>query len=360
LDREIPGGKDVSNLFPWWLTGVIDLGIAGATPANGQRFSFAPGGIPGPIGAEGQRRGVFLKNDQPGPVAITEVRWWSNQPFAPENPLDWQGDFLDGMAVQMETDLQQGLVEEWIPVKALHTQEDQLFLGNQWAGVVRLPTPYYLQAQQQFGIRVRVRHDPGPNDFGPWAPETFFDVQLRGKDPLTGIPTSYDKLIQVPPIPVGGAFSLEQDFYFDDDRDAPIRDLILTDIAFGDITVQTTTPLTQRWLGLDPIEIKFLPPTGPGWTKDVYTHLAQGLFENVGSSYRISDTIFALRRPVIHRPKRPYVLRPGDSFRIHAMWDYFLDKGVPTGCGPQVSYAAEGGKTLIFCRISGVQEGTNA
>ncbi len=356
MGREIPVGGDVSNLFPWWRTGVIDLGEDGATPTDGRRFTFAPGGLDL---AEGQRREPHLKNDQPGPVAVQEVRWWSNQPFTSTGQDAYQGDFLDGMSIQMDTDLLQGVIQEWIPCKAMHTEEERLFYGGQWAGVISLRTPYFVQAQQQFGLRMRVRRDPAIAAFS-WAPETYIDIQLRGSDPLTGVPVSYDKRIEMPPVVAGTGEPREYDYFFDDDRDAPIRDMMLTDIAFGSVSMQTTTPTAMPWLALDPIDIKFLPPTGPSWTSDIFTHLAQGLFDDVGSCYLIEAGSEAVRYPVIHRPKAPYVLRPGDSFRIHAMWDQLPSskRGDLTGTGPAHSYVA--GQNLVFCRISGVQEGTNA
>ena len=337
LSRGIPAGMEASNLFPWWTTGMVLLGPGGGVPPTGRRFAFAPGGL-----IPGQRREPWLRNDQPGPVHVTEVRFWSNQPFYPRELLNYKGDFLDGLVVQMETDLLQGLIKEWMPVKALHTEEDVLFFGQEWAGVFKLPAPFFVQAQEQFGVRIRIRDDL--TAFDTWVLNEQIQISLRGKDPLQGVPTAYNRVAR---LPAGRGLSL--DYYFDDDRDAPIRDNLITDVAFSNSTMEPD----PNWQALDGLEVKFLPPTGPEWTKDPFTHLNQGLFEQVGMAVLAPPPAEGgfFRRPVIHRPKRPYILRPGDSFRIEGMFE--------GGNLPDTAYDLSG-ENIIFCRISGVQEGTNA
>lgn len=341
-------GKDVAKLFPWWQTGVIDLTDIDYT--NGARFAFHAGGL-----TEGQRAEPYLRNDQPGPVAITEVRFWSNQPYFNEDKGVYLGDFLDAMVVQMETDLRQGLIEEWMPVKALHTEVDTLFAGRCTSGYMRLPSPYFVQAANQFQMTLKLRQDIGANLYDVYGP---LAIQLRGRDPLTRVPIARNMRLDVPMGPgVGGPPWVT--YSLDDNRDAPVRDLEFQEIAFGATAQSLHNGVDYPNAVFDPYEVKFHPPEGPSWTKDPYTHLYQGLFEQVGVTL-VSTTIQSVvsRRPVIHRPMRPYVLRPGDSFRIRAMFDGGIDtRGDPTyPATPHV----EDAQNLIFCRISGVQEGTDA
>jgi hypothetical protein len=267
-----------------------------------------------------------------------------------EPPTPYKGDFLDGLLVQMETDLQQGLLKEWVPVKALHTEEDRLFHGNQWSGLFRLPAPFFMQAQEPLGIRLQVRDDVP--DFKIDGLRSQIDVHLRGKDPMTGVPCSYGKRITTP-TRAGLPFT----YRMDEDRDAPIRDIIVTEIGFGAVDTFMPGVAKAGWMGFDPLEIKFMPATGPDWTKDLFTHLGQGLLEDVGSGLYRGPRFF-LRHPVIHKPKRPYILRPGDSIRIEAMYCEGDENTLPPNayCGSK----EEPAQNLIFCRVSGVQEGTNA
>jgi len=363
LAREIPSGMHNANLFPWWVTGNIELGTDTGVPANGAEFSFAVSNTYrsalAAVHVQSRQTQPFMKNDQPGPVAVHELRFWSNQPFWPQGVTTWAGDFMEGMLLKMDTDLQQGIITEWIGAKALNTEEDNFFHGGQWAGVYKLPAPYFIQAPEQFGIRLRVRHDVIPSECFLWAvgdTRPLIDIQLRGKDPLTETPICINKQIEVPA--ASATFPLDVVFMFDDGRDAPVKDMILTDIAFGNVSLQATAPKTAPWLSLDPLEIKFMPGSGPDWTKDRFTHLAQGLFEDIGVTWEEPNSgVVSVRRPIIHRPKRPYILRPGDSFRIHATWD--RNEAGTAGLGPDGPYALHG-DTRIYCRASGVQEGTSA
>jgi hypothetical protein len=332
---------DSAPQFPWWRTGVISLGEDAGITA-GPRYAFAPGGVPG---VPEQTREPWIPNDQPKPVAIQEVRFWSNQPFySIDQGVAYEGDFLDPMLVQMESDLHQGIVKEWIPVKSLRTVVDHCVFGHQGDCWFKLPAPFYLQAQQQFRIHIRVRTDV--LGFGAICGSDVY-IHLHGKDPFTGSPTSYCKLITLPPInpATGLPLDIGLDYNFDEDRDAPIRDMVLTDISFAAKTIEAL----PNWQLLDGLEVKFMPPTGPDWTKDRLTHLYQGLSEQQGGLLGFLGGL-AARYPVIFRPKRPFILRPGDHFRVEATFQ--------GNTLPKKSYVQ--GQNLIFCRVSGVQEGTNA
>ena len=343
-------GKDVAPLFPWWQTGMIDLDEYDLT-TPGHQFSFNAGGM-----TPGQRVEPYLRNDQPGPIAVTEVRFWSNQPFFPYAASDVSdlGDWLDALVVQMETDLLQGLVEEWMPVKALHTVEDSSFYGRCASGYMRLPTPYFVQAQNQFGLKLQLRQDVG-------AAVGLFSVpaiSLRGYDPLTGIPMMRNMLLDA-------AFDVSgtANYSLDENRDAPLRDFVFQEIAFG-TSGGGFDGGDEQYAIFDAFEIKFEPPEGPSWTRDPYTHLYQGLFEQLGVGFVAPEEGRLMQRPVVmHRPKRPYILRPGDTFRVRAKYHGGVTSKNDWAFPTEAYYDAQEnphGRNLLFCRISGVQEGTNA
>jgi hypothetical protein len=294
-----PVGLEVAKKFPWWATSYQEI-----TDNNAilDKFVFrAPQG----------NRQAFA-NDKPWPIYIDEIRFWHT--IKPGTDYgEWDLPYLmDQTVFKISTDLQREIVSHWMPGTCFNTEPDRIITGYQQSMMWTLPAPYYLPYGNQFSLEVESRTS------------TFADMTLqfalRGCDPYNESPrailTRPASLSDGTATPYPGRLILS----FDDNRDRPVQSMWVRDVSATMLNIARTgsakTGLCNPWYHID---AKFNIPEGPQWTNDLTTPLI-AFSEQVPACGPYMNLNF--NPLVIHRPPKPYILRPGDAMTIETQVRY--------------------------------------
>lgn len=244
---EVPIGESVSSIFPW-ISGVRQVisGLAGAETK---------------IIRAGYGSSAFVNNTD-RLITIKQMRFFSSQP-----PTLFQIQGNNQIPTRLgikvrHTDFE--IVSEWLPCGMLSTYNNLTEVVASTNLCMSLPTPYYLQSGHTFRTRIRAT-----TPFLDTSDYTFF-MTLFGKDPKNGKPYEICKQVTIPyratPV-VSIANPLYVDVTFDDSRDYPMRDMLLTHILFG-TTPHATQPNNNEFRVLryvQQLDFQFMAPEGPKW-----------------------------------------------------------------------------------------------
>jgi len=240
---QVPVGENVAEVYPW-ISGVRQM-IAGQTGAETK------------IVREGYGSSAFV-NTTDRVITIKQLRFFCSQPPGLSMILG-NSMIHTRMGIKVRhTDFE--VVSEWLPCGMLATH------NNVWENVDRsnlcmsLPTPYYLQSGHTFRTRIR-----STNPFMAAASYSFH-MTLFGKDPKNGKPYELCKQVTIPDriTPVSAGMPLYVDVVFDDNRDYPMRDMLLTHILFS-IVPYAGLEYEQVLRYAQQLDFQFMPPEGPKW-----------------------------------------------------------------------------------------------
>lgn len=293
VDQQIPVGRETARLFPWWNMGqhTIPAGSVGGYQFNMTEYGFQ----------QAMLNPVF-RNDGRWPVAINEIRIWSDTATS---------GIMANLLWRFSTPLQGDFFSSWVPSAVLNNRENVVTKGDAHGVVVTLPARYYIQLGHQFRMEVNnyiLTNQDWPRDL---------EVFLHGRDPNTGGASSIGPLnsvqlpqgiIVLPPIPIS---------FSDGQRGQAAKSLWLEQLRFGVTRLPAAAAYPSVLRGF---QVDFQPPTGPKWTKDRYTPL-MALMEQ--PTWNRTDG--AIVQMVIHRPRSPYILRPGDQLKLEGL--YYNDAG---------------------------------
>ncbi len=236
-----------------------------------------------------------IKNDQQWPVFITEIRWMIINDLS--NPNIVNTTFF---GAKLHSDLQGDITGKHIPIGTYMT-DDRAFVTNQGNhhNVIKLPVRYQQSHKGTFMIKLQ----PTTAD----AATRQLDICLRGFDAVNRTPIVISKRHTT------GAINQETTVAFDDDRDGPVRDMLIEDIAFGGVTMYynagagVTDPFSY-------LNVRLEPNAGPRWTATPWTPLVM-LAEHVPADSIVNDGY----KFAIHQPMTPYPLNAGHALRVNMM-----------------------------------------
>jgi hypothetical protein len=285
---QVPAGENVAEVYPW-ISGVRHM-INGVTDSETK------------VIREGYGSSAFVNNTD-RVISIKQLRFFSSQPPGLVMILG-NSMIYARMGIKVRhTDFE--IVSEWLPCGMLETQ------NNVWETVARsnlcmsLPTPYYLQSGHTFRTRIR-----STNPFMA-AANYSFSMTLFGKDPKNGKPYELCKQVTVPyraTPAVSAANPLYVDVVFDDNRDYPMRDMLLTHILFS-IAPHAGVGYEQVLRYAQQLDFQFMPPEGPKWLDfadwaPVGNLVDQTICSNVSASF------------VSYRPETPILFAPSQQIDI--------------------------------------------
>jgi len=295
----IPGiaGDSVAKEFPWWKRADLTANLVVGTP---RPLSSTTGEAP-------------FKNDTNYDLKIEELRWEITG-------LDQANNF-DYINIKMWGDGQnQDFVEEWLPISALMTEPDRFTAATGNSMVIDLPADYFLKASYVFQMEL----------ISTFASDKTLMISLHGFDVETGDPVVLSKQFTS-----GGAGVIVHGS-FDDDRDMTLKDMIVKYISIGGESVYSTVGNSTAFMAQ---RVKFLPPEGPRWSED---HLYLGQITNQAMAY-LGPLPAQYHPVVIHRPVRPYILRPGQALHV----EYMAPSALPGSGNSTVLMTARGTQGAI-------------
>jgi len=267
LDK-IPTGKYVANRFPW-------IRQVTTTVAQNQQVAV--------------RRPQFAEtffNNTPHQLQIDELRFLNTTFY---DSIDFYSDLMVKVAIGGRL----GIIDRWMPVHALNTEEDRYVYAENNVLAYRFPAPYFLQRGGTFAVEYS---SPVALPFGVVAANQLHGWKVDSMEPIV-----LAKLLQAPAGFVG-YFSVA----FDEDRDAPMEDCIITHFTVNQVNTYLPDNVLQANI------LRFLPPEGPAWHENEFimmTGISEQLSIATGGDPPVNPY-------VIHRPKVPYILEPGESFFI--------------------------------------------
>ena len=277
----IPTGSNVAARIPWIRT-ILESSIA----LREQRtFSLA-------------NNPVAFKNLTNKPVKLHEIRFR----MAVDGPR--AGNFASDMWVQMSIPDRKAIISDWLPYSALQTEMDTFIYGLPAAFCWEWPAPYFLHRGHPFVMDLEYN-------------ETFFtalaalDGDYGAMMGLHGQGTDGEPIDFMLPIekwesdgPTGNNYV---SYTFNDDQDHPMRDAWITHFTLGAVELPADTDVSLRSLRIRP-----QAPEGPKWHIDEFFRIDQ-LASQVDNN---DDAAGYLGARVIHRPRVPYTLYPGEALEI--------------------------------------------
>lgn len=281
---QVPIGEDVAKVFPWISS--LKQRINGVAQAETR------------IVRTGYGNAAFINNTDRF-INIHQLRIFSIVPVAGAVGLGNQviGNRM-GIKVR-HTDFE--IVSDWLPSGMLATENNVITAGARTNLCMTLPTPYYLQAGHPFRMRLRVT-----NPFHIVQDYTFW-MTLFGKDPKNGKPFELCKLVTIPyrttPV-VSDANPLYVDVVFDENRDYPMRDMLLTNVIFA----ATPYPSANAAIALQyiqQVDFQLIPPEGPKWMDFADWAPVGNLVDQAVASFLI-----------IHHPFAPIPFAPSQQIDI--------------------------------------------
>lgn len=288
---EVPIGEKVATVYPW-VSGVRQV-ISGLASAETR------------IVREGYGSSAFVNNTD-RMVNIHQLRFFTSQsPILFQIAGNNQIPTRMGLKVR-HTDFE--VVSDWLPSGMLNTQN---YFTNEVARsnvCMTLPTPYYLQSGHAFRTRIR-----STTPFVEAVSYNFYMI-LFGKDPKNGKPYEICRQVTIPhratPV-ISAADPLYVDVVFDDSRDYPMRDMLLTHIMFASIP-HVTAPFNNpnrviRYF--QQLDFQLVAPEGPKW-------MDFGDWAPIGNL--VDQTIIAATSTsfVAYRPDTPILFYPGQQIDI--------------------------------------------
>jgi len=245
---EVPIGENVAKVYPW-ISGVRQV-ISGLSGAETKIVRAEYGSS------------AFVNNTD-RMISINQLRFFTSQPpslfqIAGNNQIPTRL----GVKVR-HTDFE--VVSEWLPVGMLSTHNNFTNETSRSDLCMSLPTPYYLQSGHAFRTRIRATVP-----FITVGVNYSFFMTLFGKDPRNGKPYEICKQVTIPyratPV-VSDADPLYVDVVFDDNRDYPMRDMLLTHILFAStphVTFPNNNP-NRVIRYFQQLDFQLIPPEGPKW-----------------------------------------------------------------------------------------------
>jgi hypothetical protein len=280
----VPRGSGVSAEFPWWRTLTETLGI------NARVYLRRPNWSASGFANASDKR-----------VRITEIRMRGDLARWSEN-----SGLREGLWVRMGTANGQQVVQEWQPWQALQTEMDRFALAELDSYAVKFPAEYFLSRSNLFRLDVRYDADIFDiNQFTAGTNEYIVMAGLHGWAPVDGRP--FDLMLPIimwqRDNPAAGDF---ESWSFDDARERPLRDAWITHFSIG------AAKQSNDDRALQGLQFRLHAPDGPKWHEDEWYRIDM-LAEQIGSLRAMDDF-------VIHRPKVPYIIEPGQSFDIE-VWN---------------------------------------
>lgn len=285
VERVTKVGYDVSDVFPWYRSGLS----TGSAP-----YSLLPN-ITTPIIASNSFFGGMgeeaFKNDTDGNIEIQRLAF--SHYLVPAS----SGDALSRISVKMEGEVED-IIKKWVPITTLHTDPNHYLHGELNQGTWVLPTPYFLQAQHVFTGALFTQQSTTLQG-------KTLTLSLRGYNPV-----DLDPIVMTTTVTFAASVAQFRfnPFSFTENRDGPLRDMVVEEITVGlsDIYDELNTGNF-----LQQLFIRFDPPDGPKWSQDVLVAMA-----NLSTQMNVTNSAGNYFPLVIFEPVRPYVLEPGQSLKI--------------------------------------------
>lgn len=281
---QVPIGEDVSKVFPWISS--LKQTINGLAQVETR------------IVRAGYGNAAFINNTDRN-IQIHQLRIFSIVPVAGTVNIGNQviGNRL-GIKVR-HTDFE--VVSDWLPCGMLATHNNVITAGARTNLCMTLPTPYYLQAGHPFRMRLRAT-----NAFHTQADYTFW-MTLFGKDPKNGKPFELCKLVTIPyraAPAVTDATPQYVDVVFDENRDYPMRDMLLTSIIFAATPYPSATAAVVLQY-IQQLDFQLTPPEGPKWMDFADWAPVGNLVDQAVASFLI-----------VHHPFAPIPFAPSQQIDI--------------------------------------------
>lgn len=289
---QVPVGESVAKTYPW-ISGFKQT-ISGIQGAEVRLIREGFGSS-------------ALVNNTGRTLKVHELRFFSTLPTTADLPFANLGQFQVSyrMGVKVRhSDYE--VVSEWLPSGMLHTHNGKLGLAARSDLVMTLPTPYYLQAGHPFRVRVR-----STNPYQGADEDYSFGMTLFGMDPRAHRPYEICKQVTIPYLTAATPSDVAPqyvDVVFDDGRDYPMRDMLLTHIGFGLFPYGDTTNRILVYNYAQQLEIQFQSPEGPKWMD--FADWAP-IANVVDQSTTPMDGSY-----VIYRPEVPMILSPSQQIDI--------------------------------------------
>lgn len=344
--KGIPTGDNVSAHFPWmrYVRETVEAGVQLAVKRAQWDDTFY--------------------NNTPRPILVTEVRIYLGNK---EPTRDVSSRTLDGTVngvklytppvgvpllqkslwVKMSIPDRKDILQKWAPYPLINTVDDFNVPTEVDRMAFPLPAPYFLNRSNPFIIDIPKNEAllGGQTDGG----ETAFFLHLHGwgKD---GQP--FDLVKRVPTIA-----STEYDPFqymtvvFNEDRDMPMRDGWITHIGIGAGVINNRAVTDSLGWVLQNLQLRPHAPEGPSWHSGEFFPVAL-LAEQIASVWTTATAIHRINAGARHVPVVPYILFPGESFKVE-LWnrtDVYAKQIVPTPPdGAAVSFSVDVG-------VLGIQE----
>jgi hypothetical protein len=251
--KDVPVGENVAKVFPW-ITGFKQV-VSGVQDAETK------------LVRPGSGAASFMNNTD-RTLKVHEIRFFAQNPTAAPFPPMFQSQLMinNRMGLKVKhTDYE--IVSDWLPAGMLSTKNNIIGMAARCNLCMTLPTTYYLQGGHPFRLRIRSTNV----NFDPTMVEQpyIFQMTLFGKDPRTNKPYEQIKQIFIPYLGTAlptDALPQYVDVVFDDDRDTPMRDLLLTHIGFNLMPFDDGHD-DQRYVYMysQQLEMQFIAPEGPKW-----------------------------------------------------------------------------------------------
>jgi hypothetical protein len=291
-ESHVPVGESVAKVYPW-ITGFKKT-------------------IPGTVGSEirlvrDDLGSAALVNNTGRTLKIHEIRFFSTLPTTADDPVASLGNFQ--ISYRMGVKIRHSdydIVAEWLPSGMLQTHNGRIGIAARSDLVMTLPTPYYLQAGHPFRIRIR-----STNPYQEADTDYNFGITLFGMDPKVHKPYEICSQVTMPYLTAAtptDAAPQYVDVVFDDGRDYPMRDMLLTHIGFGLFPRADTTTRILVYNYAQQLEVQLQAPEGPKWMEfadwaPIPSIVDQGTIP-VDGSY------------VMYKPEVPMILTPSQQIDI--------------------------------------------
>jgi len=282
--ERVPRGSGVSEVFPWWRT--ISETLAVGARLNIRRGPSWPSGF---------------VNSSDKAIRIVELRFRGDV-------AQWQENMglRQGIWIKMGTANGSQIIQEWLPWHTLTTEMDRYNFAELDTYAIKFPAKYFLNRANLFRLDVQYDQDLFDiNQFTPGSREYIFMAGLHGHGAVDGEPFDLMLPILMWQRSTTGANEFET-WAFDDARDRPLRDAWITHFTIGAASQSNDNRVLQS------LRFRLHPPDGPKWHEGEWFR-PDMLSEQLGSLLAVDDF-------VIHRPKVPYVLEPGQALDIE-VWN---------------------------------------
>lgn len=293
--RPCPTGADLTDHFPWMKN--CSLTVAVGQQLYATRGAAFPAGFPNQSG----RR-----------VHIHEIRIYDHDRTQCDTT---QTDLLIKMG-----DGRRNYVDEWLPWHSLQTEMDRFVIGFCDNFAMTLPAHFYLGRGHAFMMDIQC----DANLQAVNNAEIAMWISLHGyghhdREPIDLIRPAMGMSNRA----VGDVVTIS----FNEARDLPLRDCWITRLGFAAGSSGGPPVLTNNTRLLQDVYLRPRPPEGYKWHDDEWFRIAN-ICDQLGIVNFWTDP--ALPGPVadqhvwngcvIHRPKVPYILEPGDSWWMQ-LWN---------------------------------------